>query len=222
MFRLGLRKALFGAFFAIAFAGSAQSAQLITNGGFEAGATGWSSTDFVYFLPISDYGPCCSPTGVYPYGSRALFFGADDKVGGTVSQDVATLAGGIYKLSFVYGAISLPNLQQMSVDVLDITGPATSILLSPPEFGAFGTQNLNTMMVPYSFSFMATSALTRILFSDFSPSTISTDGVLDNVALNGPAPIPEPSTYALMIAGLGFVVFMARRRKKHGQAPALT
>ncbi|MDE2365958.1 MAG: PEP-CTERM sorting domain-containing protein, partial [Betaproteobacteria bacterium] len=29
------------------------------------------------------------------------------------------------------------------------------------------------------------------------------------------APIPEPEAYAMMMAGLGLIGFMARRRKKH-------
>jgi hypothetical protein len=38
-------------------------------------------------------------------------------------------------------------------------------------------------------------------------------GGLSNVALYATTPVPEPQTYALLIAGLGAVGFMARRRR---------
>ncbi len=39
------------------------------------------------------------------------------------------------------------------------------------------------------------------------------DWVMDNFTYNSTAPIPEPETYAMMLAGLGMLGFMARRRK---------
>ena len=39
------------------------------------------------------------------------------------------------------------------------------------------------------------------------------DGDIDNVSLT--TPVPEPETYAMMLAGLGLLGFIARRRKQH-------
>jgi len=103
MFKLRLRKALFGAFCAIAFAGSAHSAQLITNGGFEGGGAGWATTPTVHFLPVSAYTACCSPFGVYPYGSDAAFFGAGDTTGGTLYQDIETQVPGAIRHDYFPG-----------------------------------------------------------------------------------------------------------------------
>jgi hypothetical protein len=42
----------------------------------------------------------------------------------------------------------------------------------------------------------------------------TTDGFsLMNVSLTGVSPVPEPQTYAMMLAGLGLLGFRLRRRK---------
>ncbi len=40
-------------------------------------------------------------------------------------------------------------------------------------------------------------------------------GGISNVALYSTTPVPEPESYALMLAGLGVLGFVARRRKPH-------
>jgi hypothetical protein len=58
-----------------------------------------------------------------------------------------------------------------------------------------------------SFTFVATEASTALSFT----STTGGDAgiALDNITIT---PVPEPETYALMLAGLGLVGFTARRR----------
>ena len=195
---------------------AAQSAELVTNGGFESGSTGWTvNASTVKFIPITDYNACCAPFRIYPYGAQAAFFGGGDTTGGSIVQDISTLAGSSYTFSFAYGAISEFRLQQMVASVFN--GPGLSTIASFSLF-AIGTQNLAAMMNTASVTFQAQSALTRISFLDTSSGTTSVDGVLDAVSFTGPAPVPEPSTYALMLAGLGIVAFAARRRRKSGQA----
>ncbi len=38
--------------------------------------------------------------------------------------------------------------------------------------------------------------------------------VIDNISLVGVAAVPEPETYALMLAGLGVIVGVAQRRRR--------
>ncbi len=64
-------------------------------------------------------------------------------------------------------------------------------------------------------------------FSNLSQLTWSSGAhYVDNIgvsASSGPAvsPVPEPETYALMLAGLGFVGWTARRRTRQAAMPAL-
>lgn len=196
--------------------GTAQGA--VTNGGFEgnggAGSflDGWStdssSSKVAGAGRISNYGPCCgvwNSPATYPYGASAAFFGDGNRPGAAIWQDVSTTAGNHYVLSFVYGAIADNYLQTMHVTVLDAS---SSNLLAATDVQAYGTRNLASMMSPYTVDFTATSASTRILFSDTSTHTNNTDGVLDNVSIIA---VPEPGTYAMMLAGLGLLGLTARR-----------
>jgi hypothetical protein len=75
---------------------------------------------------------------------------------------------------------------------------------------AIGSANLSSITTNYSYSFVANSALTRILFTDTSAITSSVDGVLDNVSVNAAIPLPQ-SAGLLTIGAIGLA--MARRRR---------
>jgi hypothetical protein len=190
----------------------ASAANLVANGDFESAtpSASWSNSATTGFAPITAYGPCCAPYGTYTGGSNAAFFGWGDQTGGSIWQDLVTVAGQNYTVSFEYGAIAAPTLQTMQVSAL--SGASFATLLGATNLKATGTQNLAAMMSGYSFSFTADGATTRLQFSDTSFNTSSVDGVVDNVSV-AITPVPEPETYALMLAGLGVMTFVARRRK---------
>jgi hypothetical protein len=190
----------------------ASAANLVTNGDFENSVPGtaWSNSATTGFAPISVYGPCCAPYGTYTGGSNAAFFGWGDMAGGSIWQDLATVAGQDYTVSFEYGAIAAPTLQTMQVTAL--SGASFATVLGATNLKGYGTSDLSTLLSSYSFTFTADSALTRLQFADNSANTFSVDGVVDNVVVMT-TPVPEPETYALMLAGLGVMTVVARRRK---------
>ena len=199
-------KSLLIALLACACTGFAH-ADLVTNGGFENSplGTGWSTGGGeVDILPVSAYITCCGIDGSsYPYGQNAAFFGAGDVAGGSLWQDIHTVAGQSYNLSFLYGALAQANLQTMTVQVLD-----GSTVLASLNVGAYGTFDQTEMVSPFSKLFTADSSTTRIEFTDTSAITNSTDGIVDNVSVT--AAVPEPESYALLLVGMG--VLVARRR----------
>lgn len=61
--------------------------------------------------------------------------------------------------------------------------------------------------------FVSTTAVTSLTVASVQPSaTTFVWPTVDNLTLAAVAPVPEPGTYALMLAGLGLVGFAARRR----------
>lgn len=62
-------------------------------------------------------------------------------------------------------------------------------------------------------SVAATSPISYVKFYDEAPFAGAV--YWDNATYNLVSAVPEPSTYALMIGGIGMIGFMAARRKKH-------
>jgi hypothetical protein len=181
------------------------TAATVSNGDFESGVAGWTVAPVVYIGPIAPYGGCCGYTGTYTGGLQAAFFGADDKVGGSIYQDITTVAGQKYQISFEYGAIAAASPQSLRVSILD--GVNT---LNTASVSATGTFDRAAILTGYGITFTAASGTTRLSFLDTSTVTTSVDGVLDNVSITA---VPEAGTISMMLGGLAMMGFMARRRR---------
>ncbi len=212
------------------------NANLLTNGSFEQGTfsggsfgfplaeqltsgsttiTGWtvSANEIAWYktgqppgLIPEDGQFAIDLTGFCDLGANC---GQSGRYGG-IQQSVATTIGGHYDLSF-YGANYALNATQpmLSVTATDIAQAYTL----PTTNSTAGT------WTKYSFDFFADSTTTTINFSGLPASLGGASYLgLDNVNLDlvSTPPVPEPETYALMMAGLGIVGFIARRRTSKG------
>jgi hypothetical protein len=121
---------------------------------------------------------------------------AYSKFGG-VSQSVSTTPGATYKLTFDLGSSSNYGLPSSILADAGTTQQSFSV----------NSAAINHW-TSFSMTFTASSATTTIgLTGNQGPNYIG----LDNVAV---VAVPEPETYAMMLAGLGLMGFIARRRKQ--------
>ena len=187
-------------------AGAASATNLIQNPGFEQGALGWEYEHFAFFNS-----PLWAHTG--PGVARLTYCSnvgpcLDDIFSGAyVGQLVATTPGQFYDMSFwvrSFAGDSRISVFWDGVELLQTTSP-------------------NGPMVQYTLSGLTASANASYLevhayngtdkhmsFDDFSlvqvaPATLMTP----------PAPVvevPEPGSGALLLAALGAMVFVQRRR----------
>ena len=181
--------------------GPAAAAQLITNGGFEAGGTDWTFTgaasgSFFLYGPGLVYGPFA--------GTSNANFGAVGGLYDEISQTLATEAGQTYTVSF--------ELAQSS------TGLANSFEAewngSPFYLVTDVSQHGYDLL---TFGLKATSSSTTISFFGYDTPG---DGYfeLDNVSVTGA--IPEPAAWALMLVGVGGLGAALRSKRGKALAPA--
>ncbi len=192
-------KRVFAALLIMAAAPAAASTNLVTNGGFETGDfAGWTqfgNTEYTSIEPSYYMETETSVFGTDPSeGSYQAIFGPAGISGG-ITQTIATTAGRAYNIRFDLYAFPGGNSF-----VADFGG--TTLLDN-----AF-TEGLTYTSLSYQV--VASSAATALSFTTrHDPSYF----LVDNVSISAAGGVPEPATWALLIAGMGFVGVAARRRR---------
>ncbi len=123
-----------------------------------------------------------------PLGSSGTYLAVS--TGGSATIDL----GGVTSFSFLWGSPDATNM--INIDGANFSG-----------FGLLGatanSNNANTQWVTVTAAEGDLDGLNSF--------TITTNQIAFEMAVA--APVPEPETYALMLAGLGAMAFVARRRK---------
>ncbi len=173
---------------ALAFTGTAAQAQAVNNGTFDSDLSGWTTGP----LPGSP-----GLTDVDWLAGTALFNAGTDRLAQVIS---GLVAGTQYSYSFSYASNAATSVGGIR---LNFGGAA----YNPPIETFAGTAG---KLVTITDTFFATGSGNLIMAFRGAAGSIAT---LDNVSITA---VPEPETYAMLLAGLGAVGFMSRRRKNLG------
>ena len=191
----------------------AYAANLVTNGDFSAGNTGFTS-DYTYnpanygnngdYFVQSDYnGFKDHTTGT---GNFLVGDGATDVGSRVWAETVSTVAGADYTFSYYHSEFNGgPNASLAFI--LDGVKVGPSVAPSDRTWNQFS----------YTFNSGGASSH-NLAIVDETLGYAYNDFGLDDIALDGPAPggVPEPSTWALMLVGFGGIGLSMRHRPKAG------
>ena len=183
------------------------------------GAVGTTGVDTFDDLEVDEYfGPLTRTAGSYEYkvsaapNSPALWGASDDDADiwltGGNRLDLVTFApstpvagvGGFFFGSDLFG-FSTPA-DYLTLSATDSTGATVTYTLNTPDFNSF-------------VGFVSTGSL--VSFSVTAGNQPGVWATVNDLHLSGAAavtPVPEPETYGMMLAGLGLLGFIARRKRK--------
>ena len=97
----------------------------------------------------------------------------------------------------------------------DIAGnflPGQSIKVVATDASGSNTQTLLNTTTSTFLGFVSTGAMISLTVTAVG-SNVDVWPTVNNLVLASAMPVPEPETYAMMLAGLGLVGFLARRRR---------
>ena len=164
-----------------AFALSAQSQNLLTNGDFETPPFAPSTTVTGWTVAGSGHVHEAEEGATTPSHAVALNIGGDSQ-GTTLSQSFATVAGRTYVLDFDSGIAGVNSSSPLQLNV-QVTGSATLLnqTVTPPEAGTYTASDV--VFQHYHYLFVADSATTEIRFTDVGLGNAAADTLLDSVAI---------------------------------------
>jgi PEP-CTERM motif len=176
--------------------GSFASTAQVLNGGFETG----DFTDWTQFGDISFNGVCDASNcpGIAPFdGTYSAFFGPVGDTGG-IYQDINTVAGQMYTISFY---LALPDGGTPNFFSVQFGNGIISFNNFPGNF-SWGL---------FEFTDIATSSTTRLTFTfREDPAYWLLDDV--NVTTGGGGTTPEPGTLIMFGTGILGIAGVARRK----------
>lgn len=123
----------------------------------------------------------------------------------TMQQMLSTVSGQSYTLSFWYSP--RPNTANFPATTNNIAVLWNGSTLLPTLGGTNNTGSHHWQQYSYSVIGTGTDSLRFAAFG----AQDTYGGSLDNISVTA---VPEPETYALLLAGLGFMGGVARRRKQ--------
>ncbi|WP_310496203.1 PEPxxWA-CTERM sorting domain-containing protein [Sandarakinorhabdus sp.] len=198
-----MRKVLAAAALAMAIAAPSSAASIL-NGSFESSLglnpLGWRVTATggrtgALFVVPANYIPSF-PAADSGRNALRIRSGVSPANTWTLAQTVATNTGQAYILRF-----SMLNQGQNATESVNVTaGTGTFSLGNTAPYG----------WTDFTLPFFATSASTIVSFTMRHTGQQSFYMYLDSVSLS----VPEPTSWAMMLAGFGMVGFAARRRRK--------
>ena len=130
---------------------------------------------------------------------------------GAIGQTIATEAGRTYNLTFDISGN--PDAQRAAGRFITVSAGGAAVGATQYVMGPTNTR-ANMLWSSRSMSFVATGALTQIVFTGTSdtPANCCWGAALDNVSVM--AAVPEPATWAMMIIGFGAVGSMVRSSRR--------
>lgn len=192
----------------LAACSAAQASNLLVNGGFE-GSTSPTTTPPGWFnighsdgvIKYSAFGtPAYEGVNFYDLGG---YGNASGPIGDGIAQTFSTVANAAYTVTFGLSSENSYGTETLTVSAGNVTN---GYVLAVDSLGVF-----KKPFATQSFTFVAQGASTTLSFVHTAGAGGGNDPLIDGVSVT--AAVPEPETYALLLAGLGLMGAAVKRRK---------